>query len=269
MKVLPALSIILFSLALSARSYGQTNAASEFLPPRPMGKSWKLIWQDEFNGSKLDEGKWNRLGDLKRRDGFWVKDDVYLSGKGTLLLRTKKDGDRYTCGAVNTQGKFEHAFGYYVARCKMPKQPGHWPAFWMMCAGVGTVGSEGRDGTEIDIMEMPWRDGKVTFNLHWDGYGPEHRAAGTNTSIAALTEGFHDYAVLWTPEEYTFYVDGKEVWRTRAGGVSQVPEYLKLTEEIGKWGGDIAMTQLPDYFEVDYVRVYEMSPSGRGLKPGE
>jgi len=54
-------------------------------------------------------------------------------------------------------------------------------------------------------------------------------------------------------------VDGKEVWRTKAGGVSQVPEYLKLTEEIGEWGGDITKAQLPDFFEVDYVRVYEMS----------
>lgn len=46
---------------------------------------------------------------------------------------------------------------------------------------------------------------------------------------------------------------------TKAGGVSQVPEYLKLTEEIGEWGGDITKAQLPDFFEGDYVRVYEMS----------
>ena len=99
--------------------------------------------------------------------------------------------------------------------------------------------------------------------------GPDHKSAGTNTTIAALAEGFHDYALLWTPEEYVFYVDGKEVWLTKAGGVSQVPEYLKLTKEIGKWGWDIATVQLPDYFEVDYVWVYEMSQSGRGRTPGE
>ena len=74
-----------------------------------------------------------------------------------------------------------------------------------------------------------------------------------------LTEGFHNYGLLWTPEEYVFYVDGKEVWRSKAGGVSQVPEYLKLTEEIGDWAGDIRKANLPDYFEVDYVRVYELS----------
>lgn len=96
------------------------------LPSAPEGKKWRLVWSDEFTGPKLDETKWNRLGDWKRRDGFWVKDDAYVNGEGSLLLRTKKDGDRYTCGAVNTRDKFTHSFGYYEARCKMPKEPGHW-----------------------------------------------------------------------------------------------------------------------------------------------
>jgi hypothetical protein len=41
--------------------------------------------------------------------------------------------------------------------------------------------------------------------------------------------------------------------------VPLVPDYLKLTEEIGEWGGGIAKAQLPDFFEVDCLRVYEMS----------
>jgi hypothetical protein len=58
-------------------------------------------------------------------------------------------------------------------------------------------------------------------------------------------------------------VDGKEVWRSTAGGVSQEPEYVKLTEEIGKWGGDIRAARLPDTFEVDYVRVYDLVTTTR------
>jgi beta-glucanase (GH16 family) len=244
-------------LGLASIAHGETPA----LPPPPAGQVWKLAWSDEFEGRTLDESKWNRLGDSKRRDGFWIQDDAYLSGQGTLLLRTRKDGDRYTCGAVNTRGKFEHRFGYYVARCKLPTQPGHWPAFWLMCSGVSTVGNEGRDGTEIDVMEAPWRDGRLTVNLHWDGYGKDHKKAGSNLKKPEVVTGWHTYGLVWTPEEYVFYVDEHEVWRSRAGGVSQVPQFLKLTEEIGTWGGKIQEAKLPDYFEVDFVRVYDALPA--------
>jgi beta-glucanase (GH16 family) len=249
---------ILFAMAVAATV--DAAGTNDYLPPAPAGKQWILAWHDEFDGATLDETKWNRRGDWKRRDGYWVKDDAYLSGKGTLLLRTQKQGDRFSSGSLDSKGKFEHRYGYYVARCRMPSQEGHWPAFWMMCDGVAKVGDGGRDGTEIDVVEMPWRDGKVTFNLHWDGYGKDHQKAGGNTTIPALKEGFHDYGLVWTAEEYVVYIDGKEGWRSKAGGVSQVPEYLLLSEEIGKWGGDITKATLPDYFEVDYVRVYDAVP---------
>jgi beta-glucanase (GH16 family) len=127
----------------------------------------------------------------------------------------------------------------------------------MMCDGVNKVGNDGRDGTEIDIIEMPWRDGQLTANLHWDSYGKAHKSAGKKFSLPETTEGFHTYSLLWLPDEYVFYVDGKEVWRSKTGGVSQVPEFLKLTNEIGNWAGDIKKAKLPDYFEVDYVRIYD------------
>jgi len=143
-----------------------TNAATAeepFLPPLPEGKTWKLAWSDEFEGTQIDPSKWEIMGDWRRRDGFWVKEDAYLDGTGNLILRTKKAGERYTCGAMRTQGKFEHKFGYWVCRCKFPTQEGHWPAFWLFARpGVGKVGDEGRDGTEIDIMEKPWREDKIT-----------------------------------------------------------------------------------------------------------
>ncbi len=235
-----------------------SGVAEGFLPPIPEGKEWKPAWSDEFDGAKVDESKWEILGDWKRRDGYWVKEDSYTDGKGNLLIRTKKDGERYTCGALRTKGKFEHKFGYWVCRCKFPTQEGHWPAFWLHTSSVNKVGDEGRDGTEIDIVEKPWREDKITQNLHWDGYGKEHKHVGKESTIPGLSEGFHTFGLHWTPDEYVFYVDAKEIWRTKGGGVSQVAEYAKLTEEIGAWGGDISKAALPDYFVVDYVRVYDM-----------
>jgi alpha-L-fucosidase len=255
---------LLCLMTLPAVCPADTSSTAEFLPPLPEGKIWKLVWNDEFDGATIDPSKWEVCGDWKRRDGYWVKDDAYLDGKGNLVLRTKKEGDRYTCGAVRTKDKFEHRYGYWVCRCQFPQQPGHWPAFWLMTPSQGRIGDEGRDGTEIDIMEKPWRDDRTTQNMHWDGYGKDHKSAGLQFSVPGLHEGFHTFGLYWTPEEYVFYVDGLESWRTTAGGVSQVPEYAKLTEEIGKWGGDIAQASLPDYFTVDYVRVYDVVD---GAKP--
>jgi len=234
--------------------------SGQFLPPAPAGKRWRLAWHDEFDGAEIDESQWEILGDWKRRDGHWVKADSYLDGDGHLLLRTRKDGDRFTCGAVRTQGKFEHRFGYWECRCEFPTQPGHWPAFWLFSRpGVGEVGNEGRDGTEIDIMEKPWRTDHVQHALHWDGYGKHHRSAGKKAEAGGISKGYHTFGLHWKPDEYVFYVDGKETWRTSAGGVSQVKAFVKLTEEIGRWGGNIREAKLPDYFVVDYVRVFELT----------
>ncbi|NLH44427.1 MAG: family 16 glycosylhydrolase [Planctomycetes bacterium] len=269
-RVVWSLAGLSLCVVLSAGFAGAAVAAEkEFLPQLAEGKTWKLAWNDEFNGSEVDQSKWELCGDWKRRDGFWVKEDSYLDGQGNLILRTKKDGDRYTCGAVRTKGKFEHRYGYWVCRCKFPKEQGHWPAFWLYTDGVGKVGDAGRDGTEIDIMEKPWREDRITQNLHWDGYGKEHRSDGTKFSFPGVSEGFHTFGLHWTPEEYVFYIDGKETWRTRAGGVSQVPEYAKLTEEIGDWGGDIKKANLPDHFTVDYVRVYDAVDATAAAEPAQ
>ena len=232
--------------------------AEESLPPAPAGKAWKLAWSDEFNVAKLDESKWNVAPDGPRKGGWWMRKAVSLDGQGNLVIRTFHEGDKFATGCVDTRGKFEHTFGYYEARCRLQSEQGHWSAFWMMSPGVAKVGNEGRDGTEIDIMEKPWLDERVQHTFHWDGYGKDHKHEGKVVTIPGVMQGYHTFGLWWKPDEYVFYVDGRETWRTKAGGVSQVPEYILLSDEIGKWGGDITKAKLPDEFLVDYVRVYDL-----------
>ena len=123
------------------------------LPPPPEGQSWQLVWHDEFDGDRLDESKWTYRPDGKRKGGWWSRKAISLDGEGHLGISTFMDGDKPTDGCITTQGKFEHAHGYYVARVKLQSQPGHWSAFWITGSGVGKVGDDGRDGCEIDIME--------------------------------------------------------------------------------------------------------------------
>ena len=234
------------------------DSSHDFLPHLTNGQQWKLTWHDEFNAAQIDTNKWEIMGDWRRRDDWWVKEDSYLDGKGNLVIRTKQTPERRSSGGVRTKGKFEHAFGYWVARVQLQKQPGHWTAFWLMSDNVYKVGDDGRDGTEIDICEFPYLDGRYEINLHWDGYGRAHKSAGHKQTMPGITEGFHTFAMWWTPTEYIFYCDGQEQWRTTAGGVCQQPLYAKFSAEIGKWAGDISQAKLPDYFLVDYVRVYDV-----------
>ncbi|MGO9110511.1 MAG: sister chromatid cohesion protein PDS5 [Thermoguttaceae bacterium] len=235
----------------------QQAEVKDTLPSLPADKSWRLVWHDEFDGTELNETKWEVMPDAPRRDGWWMRKAITLDGNGHLVISTLKEGDRYIDGCVRTKGKFEHSFGYYVARIQFQKQPGHWSAFWIMGDGVGKVGSGGRDGVEIDIMEKPWLDDRVQQTIHWDGYGKDHKSVGHVAKVSGIMEGWHTFGLRWKPDEYIFYVDGKETWRTKKA-VSQVPEYIKLSDEIGNWGGDIAKATLPDAFLVDYVRVYDV-----------
>ncbi|MHC4567420.1 MAG: glycoside hydrolase family 16 protein, partial [Planctomycetota bacterium] len=109
-------TILIIVCAAAGMGTGETTVWEQHLPPVPRGKAWKLAWSDEFEGKQIDESKWEIMGDWKRRGAYWVKEDSYLDGKGHLLLRTKKDGNRYTSGGVRTRGKFEHRFGYWVCR---------------------------------------------------------------------------------------------------------------------------------------------------------
>jgi beta-glucanase (GH16 family) len=240
-----------------AASAAEKPAPKEFFPALPDGQKFQLVWNDEFDGEKLDETKWE-VPENQRRDGWWSSKAISLDGKGKLVMSTLKDGDKFLDGCVRTRGKFEHSFGYYVIRAKLHSQQGHWPAFWLYNGSVGNIGNGGVDGAEIDIFEKPSLDFRVNHAIHWDGYGEYHKQVSTQSYTAGIMKGYHTYALLWTPEEYAFFIDGNVVWKTTGGGICREPLYIKISDEIGNWAGDINKAALPDSFLVDYVRVYDV-----------
>ncbi|WP_197528374.1 glycoside hydrolase family 16 protein [Aeoliella mucimassa] len=229
----------------------------EELPTPPEGQDWKLIWNDEFDGDKLDESKWD-IPEYKRRAAWWSAKAVALDGEGHLAIKTLREGDRYLNACIRSRDKFEHKFGYYVARVKLQKEPGHWTAFWLYNDSVNKVGDDGRDGTEIDIFEKITLDDQVHHALHWDGYGDAHQNEFTDAEVPGVMEGWHTFGLWWKADEYVFYVDGKPTWTTTASGVCQVPLYVKFSDEIGEWSKTISTAKLPDEFQIDYVRVYDL-----------
>ena len=251
-------AVVIFALA--AMAVAPSDSAGPALDDN-------LIWSDEFDGRSLDLAKWDYFLLGRRRDAIDVKEAVSLDGQGHLILTTSKVGDAWHTGMISTQGKFERAFGYFECRVRFQTQVGHWSAFWLQSPKMGAVvGDTKTSGTEIDIFEyLVNRGDKVQHTLHWDGYGKDHKSAEQIHEEEGLSRGWHTIGLEWTKNEYVFYVDGKETWRT-GEAVSHAPEFIILSLEVGEWAGDIAKATLPDSVVFDYVRVYKTRPTEGGSR---
>ena len=174
-----------------------------------------------------------------------VKETVSVDGNGHLVLTTKRSGDEYHTAMIGTQGKFETTYGYFECRVQLQEQIGHWSAFWLQTPTMAMdIGNTAESGTEIDIFEYLRREGDtVHHTLHWDGYKIFHKSAKATPNIPGLSEGWHTFGLLWTDEEYVFYVDGSETWRTKQA-ISKRSEFIILSMEVGEWGGEAPYTPL-------------------------
>ena len=241
----------------------------------------ELTFEDHFDGDALDETVWRAHNFYGIRKGGWWSSSQQRVENSNLIITTEylENGEFgpgwYTCG-LETEDKFEQLYGYFECRCKLAKGQGLWSAFWMMNANVNKVVGHSRNGAEIDIFESPfWHLGEdkrnlVTLNLHYNGY--ELFTRYKNVGIFRLDndpyENYNTYGMKWTPDAYTFYINGYEVAKTSWGGVSEKPEYLILSCEVDGgsamttkgWSGYIERNDRKTFkaeFVVDYVRAYK------------
>lgn len=249
------------------------------LPAAPIG--YTLSWSDEFDGTSLDTTKWGYRSLGVRRDAVNVQNAVSVGG-GSLTITTYTDNGKHYTGMIATQGKFEATYGYWEARIAFHERPGMWSAFWIQSPTMGNpIGDPGTAGMEIDVVEHRAVtsggvdvSNKAAHNLHWDGYGADHKSKGTVTGNLGLATGWHTYAVEWTPMTYSFFVDDRLTYS--ANPVSNRTEYILLSSEVedDSWAGDIptggygSLATSTTKMDVDYVRYYASSvpePATLGL----
>lgn len=251
------LKVLLLFLITVLSLYGELIILKPSVPP----KDYTLIWNDEFSGNQLDMSKWSHRWLGKRKLGYTTEDSIRIDN-GTLKIITYKEGNRYCSGMIATARKFEATYGYYEVRAKVPKIKGIQSAFWLMSSEYGkTLDNSGYSGMEIDIMEyVKTSPGQLHFSTHWDGYGIFHKKNIFSIKYPKIEDGnWHTFGLLWTPKSYKFYVDGAFM-HEKADAISQTNQYIKLSSEVGPWGGgieSISKELLPDQFEIDYVRVYQ------------
>ncbi len=255
----------------SASSAGEYNDSSK----------WSLVWNDEFNGTKLDTSKWSyETGSGHNNEKqYYTKDNVTVSD-GTLKITAKEEsvsGYKYTSGRIETitetgEALFATKYGKIEARIKMPAGTGLWPAFWMQPVD-NAYGGWPLSG-EIDIMEARGRLlNEVNGTIHFGEKRPFNRSLGGSYELPSSTDitDYHVYGVEWRENLIIWYVDGVEFFRTSNwytmsdGVVAEYPApfnkefYLILNLAVGgdyDSGRTPSSSELPRTMEVDYVRVY-------------
>lgn len=290
---------ILFLGFLASSAVLTAPAAPDDKAPRTLPDGWKLAWNDEFNGRKLDETKWAYELGVVRNPGSsqaYAKDCVEMKN-GKLLLHSRAKETRnsafrpgadrwpgnvrtqpYASGSVTTRGVQEFTCpGRLEFRARIPKAKGVWPALWTMHVNQYGWPANG----EIDILEHISQEPDTCYSIfRWgeNGGKKEHKVIRT-THIPDYSAEFHTYILEWDEEVMRILIDDKEVGRVQVAEADypdgnnplRTPCYIIMNTAIGgpgTWPEQPAADQYPVVFEIDYVRYY--NKTGKlGVKQGK
>lgn len=260
----------------------------------PQLDGYKLLWNDEFNGTKMDESVWS----YDPHEPGWTNEELqeYTTSTDNVFVRdgklvlkaiktTDENGkDYYTSGKVKTQNKKDFMYGKVVARAKVPEGQGLWPAIWMMPTDESYYGQWPKCG-EIDIMEVLGNQPELSYStIHYGEPHAEQQGTRQLTSGSYATD-FHEYSVEWEPGEMRFYTDDELVltvndWFTAVNGEDEKPYPAPFNQTFfvqmnlavgGTWPGNPDDTTDFDKaeFEIDYVRVYQKDEYDTNVKKPE
>ena len=241
---------------------------------------WKLVWNDEFDGEKLDYSKWeceiNAFGGGNNELQIYTdrKENVRVEG-GSLILETHKGRTGiagterdYSSGRIRSKNRGDWLFGKFEIKAKLPTGQGVWPAIWMLPTDekYGTWAASG----EIDIMEFKGQEpNRIWGTLHHGGPWPNNKHTGDifTSPDVDFSKDFHVFGLEWEKDAIRWYVDQKLVqtqkdWTSTGGPFPapfDQPFYMVLNVAVG--GGFLGppneKTQFPQRMAVDYVRVYQ------------
>lgn len=217
--------------------------------------NWRLIFDDEFDGTSLNTTKWSvgwfgsgitqplTPAELECFDPAEV---AVGGGELDLSMVAKPEtcGGKtrpYASGIVTSNGKFSFTYGFMEAKVWVPGTGGvisDWPDVWLDGQNWPTDG-------EIDIMEG--LSGQACWHFHYPGGQPG------NCSSASFTGGWHTFGADWEPGSITYYYDGTAVG-TITSGVTGAPMYIILSLAADTVnGGPVG----PATIRFDYVHVWQ------------
>lgn len=271
------------------------QVASYSFPPNPLEKpGYTLVFNDEFETSTLDTGKWLPFY-LPHWSSRAQSTPSYTFEESCLVLQIVQDQPPWCpefdgevrCSSIQTgtfsgdvgtaigQHKFSDAcsvreaqnnvqlytpqYGYFEIRAKGPTTSANHVSLWM----IGYEDTPERS-SEIAVFELLGAytnptSSRVGYGVHPWG-DPAIRDEFYTEFFPMDAAQFHIYGVEWTPTHLDFYIDNVKI-RT----INQSPDYpmqimLSIYEHPfeGAWTGEYdPAAAYPKNFTIDYFRAYQ------------
>jgi beta-glucanase (GH16 family) len=232
---------------------------------------WRLTWQDEFNGSQVDDNKWLRLNlqnsHNNEKQYYLPEQATIVDGKLRITATNQPIANKlYRSARLESHQAFP--LGRFEARIDLPTTQGMWPAFWLLPKAF-----QWPTRGEIDIMENRGSQPTIVSSAyHWQtNPGPccsqhqfvfEEYFTVVDGAPVNWHAGFHTYAVEWEATQLRFFVDGVlhyTVTETAQRPIFESPMNIILNLAVGgDFGGDPnGSTVFPQFMDVEYVRVWQ------------
>ncbi len=281
-------SVIEVSSSFEESSMVENSSFEEESETSSKKEPWKLIWEDDFDGTSLDTNNWGYMyGDGSsygvtgwgNQEQQYYKEENVSVQNGELIITAKKEeagGYHYTSARIRTAGKVSAKYGKIEARISLPTVQGMWPAFWMLPESRYENQGWPHSG-EIDIMEAKGRLPNVTSGaLHYANDNNSHTYLTANNVFKLNNytniEDYHVYGITWNEEKIVWYCDEvefltvtKEQWHTNAyvqNDASPFNQNFHILLNMAVGGHFDNYVLPPDDFtsaemKVDYVRIYQ------------
>ena len=271
---------VILTLATIVAVAGSVTVAYAQASPK-----WRLVWADEFTGSAgsvPDHTKWTYdIGDGGLSNVGWGNKErqfytssaknVFLDGKGHLVIRVLKEGNRYTSGRIKTQGRFTFQYGKIEARIKVPYGYAIWPAFWLLGSDWPIV--PWPSCGEIDVMENFGAYNSDKSRIYGVLHGPGFAAEGVASvyqlpNRESVSSDFHTFSIEWSRDRIEFFVDEHSYMLAQPQSLPRGARwvfndgafFIILNVAVGGYPAPVGYpdqkTVLPQEMVVDYVRVY-------------
>lgn len=267
----------LFRLLLLGFVIFATRAS--FVQAQDLNK-WKLVWEDNFDGPKLDYSKWecevNAFGGGNQEQQLYTdRSENVRVENGLLVIEARKDSPNvqgtlrdYSSARIRTKHRGDWKYARVDTRAKLPSGQGIWPAIWMMPT-TDTYGTWASSG-EIDIMEYRGQTpNEVLGTLHFGGTWPnnEHQSTSFKLDKGTFADDFHLFSIEWEEGEIRWLVDNKlyqtqRKWNSPNGKFPAPFDHafhliLNLAVGGGFVGNPDNSTKFPQQLQVDFVKVYQ------------